>query len=114
MVVLKGFVSRSAFLYFDLLQQAVDALGARTRTLAKRLGERNLCMICEINPHRRGWLSDSEISEARDQGRLRASPTSLRPFGERAVVPAALALKLAAGCVVATCTKPSRHICLSL
>ena len=39
MVVLKGFVSRSAFLYFDLLQQAVAVLGARTRHAKRNAGE---------------------------------------------------------------------------
>jgi hypothetical protein len=75
MAYLKGFVSRSAFLYFDLLQKAVDVLGARThynkRALAKGLGERNQCMMCEINPRTRGWLSDAEIDDARDKSRLR-------------------------------------------
>jgi hypothetical protein len=93
MAMLKGFVSRSAFLYFDLLQQAVDVLGARTRTLAKRLGERNPCMICEINPRRRGWLSDAEISEARDQGRLRSFADELAPLWRESRCPRCLGLE---------------------
>jgi hypothetical protein len=54
MSALEGFVSRSAFLYFDLLRQAVAILARQTsrnqRAAAKRLAERNPCMLCEINP----------------------------------------------------------------
>jgi hypothetical protein len=95
MAVLKGFVSRSAFLYFDLLQYAVEA-GAETRRargkLARRLGESNRWMICEINPRRRGWLSDAEIDEARDQTRLRRFATELAPLWRQSRCPRCLGL----------------------
>jgi hypothetical protein len=84
MSALEGFVSRSAFLYFDLLRQAVAILARQTsrnqRAAAKRLAERNPCMLCEINPRRRGWLSDAELAEAKDQTRLRRFAESLAPL----------------------------------
>jgi hypothetical protein len=96
MAHLNGFVSRSAFLYFDLLQQAAGVLGATgrnaKRTLAKRLGNRNSCMICEINPRRRGWLSDAEINEARDQSRLRRFAVELEPLWQESRCPRCLGL----------------------
>jgi hypothetical protein len=84
MSALGGFVSRSAFLYFDLLRRAVAVLAPQTsrnqRAVAKQLTERNPCMICEINPRRRGWLSDAELAEAKDQTRLRQFAESLAPL----------------------------------
>src|SRR5262249_15808920 len=67
MAHLNGFVSRSAFLYFDLL-------------------------ICEINPGRRGWLSDAEISEASDQSRLRRFAVELEPLWQESRCPRCLGL----------------------
>jgi hypothetical protein len=84
MSVLEGFISRSAFLYFDLLRQAVTVLAPRQprslRVAARRLAERNPCMICEINPRRRGWLSEAELAKAKDQTRLRKFAEALAPL----------------------------------
>jgi hypothetical protein len=84
MSALEGFVSRSAFLYFDLLRQAVGILAPQTsrnqRATARRLAERNPCMLCEINPRRRGWLSDAELAKAKDETRLRQFAEALAPL----------------------------------
>jgi hypothetical protein len=84
MSALKGFISRSAFLYFDLLRHAVPILAPKAsrarRVVARRLAARDPCMLCEINPRRRGWLSDEELSKAKDQTRLRQFAESLAPL----------------------------------
>jgi hypothetical protein len=84
MSALEGFVSRSAFLYLDLLRQAVAILAPKAsrtrRVVARRLAAHNPCMLCEINPRRRGWLSDAELSKAKDQTRLRQFAESLAPL----------------------------------
>jgi len=49
-------------------------------------------MICEINPRRRGWLSDAEINEARDYGRLRSFANELAPLWRESRCPRCLGL----------------------
>lgn len=65
-------------------RQAVAILAPQTsrnqRAAARRLAERNPCMICEINPRRRGWLSDAELAKAKDQTRLRLFAEALAPL----------------------------------
>jgi putative (di)nucleoside polyphosphate hydrolase len=73
MSILHGFCSRSATLYADILRQGVAALAPnyRQRAVAKALSESGTCMICSANPTRRGLLSVSELTKAKDPARLR-------------------------------------------
>jgi putative (di)nucleoside polyphosphate hydrolase len=81
MSTLRGFCSRSASLYVDILQQASTALAGNTqRAIAKQLKERGSCMICNANPKWRGLLSAAELAEAKDPARLRNFLEESAPF----------------------------------
>jgi putative (di)nucleoside polyphosphate hydrolase len=84
MAMLHGFCSRSASLYADILQQAVAVLAAESRSkeraVAKQLKERGTCMICNVNPTRRGLLSYAELAKAKDPTRLRSFAEASAPF----------------------------------
>jgi putative (di)nucleoside polyphosphate hydrolase len=79
MSMLHGFCSRSASLYVDILQKAIAVLAAqdrsRQRAVAKQLKECGTCMICNVNPTRRGLLPAAALAKAKD-------PTRLRSFAE--------------------------------
>jgi putative (di)nucleoside polyphosphate hydrolase len=84
MSTLRGFCSRSASLYVDILHQAATALAAESRSnqraVAKQLKERGTCMICNANPRWRGLHSDAELAEAKDPATLRRFAESSAPF----------------------------------
>jgi putative (di)nucleoside polyphosphate hydrolase len=84
MSILHGFCSRSASLYVDILQQAVAALAAESRSnrrvVAKQLRESGSCMICNANPRWRGLLSHAELAKAKDPSPLQSFAESSAPF----------------------------------
>ncbi len=84
MSVLHDFCSRSATLYADILRQGVAVLAPeqlrRQRVVAKELKEGGTCMICNANPMRRGLLSVSELTKAKDPARLRSFAEKSAPF----------------------------------
>lgn len=83
MSFLRGFCIRSAYLYLHLLERGTEALaraaGAK-RSVVARLRQRRRCLICELNPQRRGLLTDDRLAEGKDVGRLRAFAVELAPL----------------------------------
>jgi hypothetical protein len=84
MSLLHGFCVRSADLYVHLLQRAIAALApgasGRRRSMIRRLAEVRRCLICEIDPRRRGLSTDAELAKGKNRSRLRAFAAAVTPL----------------------------------
>jgi hypothetical protein len=91
MSFLWGFCMRSADLYLHLIERAAEALrltvSGKWRSAARRLAERRHCLICELDPRRRGLLSDQRLAEGKDITQLRMFAEASAPLWQHDCCP---------------------------